>query len=153
MRSGAEILGVVIVGEFCPFCRMDATQDRIRAVLGEAAELADAEGAKFVAIGVAIDPEPSTGLRFLEALYPFDEVAAGRNWSGIGSLRYIWNDFPGEAAVPQLLLLRREIEIDTIPFTVRVTGEHVVARVVGVTSLQGFDVARALAGAAPQPEP
>lgn len=65
----------------------------------------------FVSLGVAVDRESAAGLRHLERMGPFDEVAAGRGWANAHALRYVWQEWPGIAGTPQIVLIEREIRV------------------------------------------
>ena len=61
---------------------------------------------------MAIDTIPTTGLRFLEEFGPFDEVSSGGGWANSMALALIRGDFPGQVAIPQLLVVERSIVLE-----------------------------------------
>jgi hypothetical protein len=66
-------------------------------------------GRSFTTLGIARDWDTDAGIRHLNRFGRFDEVIAGRNWLNTGLLRYVWEDIPGQAATPQLLVLERRL--------------------------------------------
>lgn len=68
-------------------------------------------GNGFSTLGVSVSWEVTEGVRFLDDLTPFDEIAVGRNWLNEGATRYIWRDLPGTGAVPQVVVVSREIGV------------------------------------------
>lgn len=57
---------------------------------------------------------------------------AGRSWLNSGALKYIWMDHPGEASVPQVIVLERTVEYG---YVTRLTGETVIVRKAGVPDI------------------
>lgn len=94
--------------------------------------IARASGARLVTLGVSIDVDVEAGLRMLRRFGPFDEVAVGRGWLNLGAYRYIWNDFPGHAGVPQVLISERRAAGSP---RVELSGERVLYRRAGGDAL------------------
>ncbi|HUF51096.1 MAG TPA: hypothetical protein VMN60_09700 [Longimicrobiales bacterium] len=59
-------------------------------------------------IGVAMSSSPARGLDFLDRFGLFNEVTTGRGYFNTGGLRYMLNDFPGPAILPQVVVVRRQ---------------------------------------------
>lgn len=64
----------------------------------------------FATVGVARDWSVEAGIKHLDKFGGFDEITAGRNWLNLGVLRYVWNEVPGKAATPQVLVVDRRVE-------------------------------------------
>jgi hypothetical protein len=90
-------------------------------------------GRSFTALGIARDWRVDAGLAHLARFGRFDEVVAGRNWLNLGLLRYVWEDVPGEAATPQVLVLdRRLVDRNSAEAAEGVVqDERLVARLLG----------------------
>jgi hypothetical protein len=88
-------------------------------------------------MGIATDRAPSVGIGLLELLGPFDEISAGRSWLNIGALKYVWSEHPGEASVPQVVVLQRTVEYGRV---VRLTDERVMLRKAGVPDIVAWSV-------------
>lgn len=70
---------------------------------------ARARGRSFVAIGVAKDWNVEAGLGHLSKFGNFDMVMSGRNWLNIGALKYMWEEIPGKAGTPQVVVISRRV--------------------------------------------
>jgi hypothetical protein len=106
---------------------------RTRAALGaQAARL----GTELVTVGVSVDSDPSIGLDFLRQFGAWSEMSVGRGWLNETVIRYVWRDLPGEAAVPQLLLFRRDVH--RLSGQLRVTDDAYVVRKVGIEEMQSW---------------
>ena len=67
-------------------------------------------GYGFKTIGIAKEIQITDGLVHLAEYGSFDEVLVGNNWSNLGLIRYIYDEIPGKAATPQLLVTRRSFK-------------------------------------------
>jgi hypothetical protein len=82
----------------------------MRAALGKQAA---AEGFRFIARGVSIDPTVEGGIRHLVRLGTFDEITVGGNWGNSAVVRYVGGDSRSQLQlVPQVVLLEREARSD-----------------------------------------
>lgn len=92
----------------------------------------------FVAIGVSKDWSIEKGLNHLSKFGNFDEVMTGMNWLNTGVLKYVWEDIPGAAATPQVLLIDRTVEVSPKGGTkwYALRDEHLLKRVVGTRELR-----------------
>lgn len=128
LRNGTEVVLVLLGASFCGaqhkpgFAR--AVEDAKQQVRRQAA----ARGAQFRAVAVSLDWDPKEAMEFLASFGAFDEISVGSNWLNEGAQRYIWRDFPSEPAVPQVLVIERQVE--TVP-GVKTSGERVLHRVLG----------------------
>lgn len=62
-------------------------------------------------VGVAFDERVAAGIARLKEFGAFDEVIVGRNWLNTAATTYIWRDFPGPSAQPQVVLLTEPLHI------------------------------------------
>ena len=91
-REGTDVVMAYFGGTTCFACNIPefkAAVDRAKVLLAQRAER---EGKTFVALGVALDPGVASGLDFLAAAGPFDEVAVGRNWFNSAALAHLWRE-------------------------------------------------------------
>lgn len=102
---------------------------------------AQARGMRFRAVGVALDWRAADGLAFLARFGEFDEVASGGNWISDGATKYIWRDIPGNANVPQLLVLRRSVHRGE---AIRVGEDRVMKRILGREDIEKWLAAGAM---------
>jgi len=141
IKSGPELVAVFIVASTCGASHNPALPhilDSIRVRLGERATKA---GEQLVTIGVALDDDPGTGIKFLSHFGRFDAMIAGGGWAGPGALDYMIRDLRGELAMPQLVLLSRDVTIGQT--AIASSSDHVLGRYVGPSQM-------AILAAAPQ---
>jgi hypothetical protein len=95
-------------------------------------------GYAFATIGIALDWRPELGLTHLAKLGQFDEIASGGSWNNALALRYVWGEFGGEPATPQIVILRREFSPSAgeLSPSVPVVRERLQARKVGLYEIE-----------------
>ena len=128
LRKGTEIVLVLVGAAFCGAQREPGFPQAVEDAKLRVREQAKARCAQFRAVAVSLDWKTDEAMSFLEGFGTFDEVTAGSNWLNEGAQRYIWRDLPGLPAVPQLLVIEREIEIEP---GVQVRSERVIKRIAG----------------------
>lgn len=105
-----EELVVVFIGRStCGASRVTGLAERMRSLRDTAERRAREQGRRAVFVGVATDPVLADGLAFLEAFGRFDEVIVGRGWLNHGLLRYVREDHPGPASIPQVVVYTRTV--------------------------------------------
>jgi hypothetical protein len=139
-ESGDEIVLVFIGASFCNAHNLPGFPDVVESAKLRVREHAQARGMRFRAVGVALDWRPADGLAFLARFGEFDEVASGGNWINDGATKYIWRDIPGDADVPQLLVLRRSVHRGE---AIRVGEDKVVKRILGAGDIEKWVAAGA----------
>ncbi len=97
---------------------------------------AEEEEIGIATIGIAKDSVAEQGIRHLRRFGRFDEIMAGRGWRNAGVLRYIYDDFPGPAATPQVLVLRRTLANNVGQW--EVLKEEVLVRKVGLMEIRNW---------------
>lgn len=127
-RSGTEIVLVLVGAAFCGAQREPGFPQAVEDAKLRVQAQAKTRGAQFRAVAVSLDWKTDEALSFLEGFGAFDELVVGSNWLNDGARRYIWRDLPGLAAVPQVLVVEREIETEP---EVQVRFERVVKRIAG----------------------
>lgn len=131
--TGTEIVMLVIGSSTCGASMNDSLPRIVASIATAAGNRAEAAGKQFATVGVAIDGSASAGLKFLSRIDQLDEIVAGRNWLNSAAVTYLWRDLPGNAALPQVVLIERPIEVDTK--NIRVGKDSLLARVIGLDSL------------------
>lgn len=91
-----------------------STADRTAEVVGELkrtlnSELNDDEYT-VSALGVSIESDVDKGYTFLPSFKVFDELITGNGWLNSGAVEYFWRQELTEPAVPQVLVLYREVQ-------------------------------------------
>lgn len=62
-------------------------------------------------MGVAVDWEVDKGSQFLRGFGQFDEVSVGYNWASSAVRRYMFEDFTGIPATPQIVVVKRFLHV------------------------------------------
>lgn len=128
LRNGTEIVLVLVGAAFCGAQREPGFPQAVEDAKLRVQAQAKTRGAQFRAVAVSLDWKTDEALSFLQGFGAFDELVVGSNWLNEGARRYIWRDLPGLPAVPQVLVVEREIEIEP---GVQVRSERVVKRIAG----------------------
>lgn len=106
-REGSELTMIYIGSSGCAPSNLKGLPEAVEELKVEVRDKAGRNGRGFTAIGVARDWDVDAGLDHLRKFGKFDEVMAGRNWLNSGVRRYVWEEIPGEAATPQVLVVER----------------------------------------------
>ncbi|GIW51696.1 MAG: hypothetical protein KatS3mg081_1051 [Gemmatimonadales bacterium] len=126
-----ELLAVLVISSDC---RYDAAFpnaiERLKVTL---ARRARATSRTFAAIAVVVDWSPRNAARFIKQFGQFDEILLGRNWLNTGVVRYVWRDLPGPPQVPQVIVVKRRVEVSER--SIHVGGEAEVVRKLGTTEI------------------
>src|SRR5690606_19685836 len=101
----------------------------IRTVRRRIEAFASDHGMKVATMGVALDRALDPGLEFLKRFGDFDEVSVGRSWMNSGAVSYFWRDVAGPDAIPQLIVVRRTVDVAENSLTV--SEDQLVGRAVG----------------------
>lgn len=111
MAGGTELVIIVIGTSDCPGCVWEPFQESIKTLRDSVRHRATARGWSVTTIGVAMDYNVMNGLRFIDGLGEVDEISVGNNWINSLLLRYLWIDNPGPPIIPQVIILKRTIEM------------------------------------------
>ncbi len=134
IASGDELILVFIAGAFCAASRDSALPAIVEHAKLRAAAAASEAGYRFRAIGVSLDWRQEEGLALLARYGRFDQIAVGGNWLNDSAVKYLWRDIPGGAEVPQILFVRRSIDVG--PRLIHVGDESMVARLGGSDAIR-----------------
>ena len=129
LTSGDQLVVVLIGSSTCGASKMGGFANAVRTVKGGVSEQARSEGSLYESIGVSVDWDPNVGARWLDSLGRFDEIVTGMNWLNEGALHLIWLAPGGTAALPQVQVFRRHIEVS--PSGISVTEQELLLRIVG----------------------
>lgn len=140
--TGGDELSLVYIGSStCRWSNIPELQTAVRTAIENLREYGAENGYHVSEVGVARDLSVRAGLKHLNELAQFDEVVAGRGWMNTGLLRYVHDQFPGEAATPQVLVVLRRVNLAPER---SIEAEAVVLRKVGATEIQNWATAGAL---------
>lgn len=135
IEAGDEIALVFIGASFCNAHNTPGFPEVVETAKLRLQRHAQQGGMQFRAIGVALDWRPADGLAFLARFGEWDEVASGSNWIGDAATKYIWRDIPGDADVPQLLVLRRSVQTGQ---ALRLGEDGVLKRILGTADIEDW---------------
>lgn len=153
--AGAELALVYITSSTCRASNRPGLPEgveRLKVLLREAARR---NGRSFTTLGIAREWDTEAGIEHLRRFGRFDEVIAGRNWINTGLLRYLWEDLPGTAETPQLLVVDRRLVNRRTPEAADglLRDERVVVRKVGSLEIERWLAQGAPLPALPRPAP
>ncbi len=132
--AGDELVLVVIGSSGCGWSNEPAFRRAVRAARTIVQSASRDRGVGFATVGVAKDEVVQRGVEHLEWLGPFDEITTGRGWRNDGVLKYVYQDFPGQASTPQLLVMKRTLVHRGDEWSVE--GARVLIRKVGLSSIE-----------------
>ena len=137
LRPGNEVAVVYIGSSVCPASTRPELRGELQRLFAGMKAQAEAKGHAFASIGIAKDLNVEAGLEHLKSLpVPFDEVMTGRGWLNSGLLKYIYNDHPGRAATPQILVLTRVATRDQGGWNI--VNERLIERKVGLAEIMSW---------------
>ncbi|HEX2092938.1 MAG TPA: hypothetical protein VHG28_11070 [Longimicrobiaceae bacterium] len=136
LGTNHEIVLVFLGASFCGASQRKGFDEVVEQGKILLSNQAKKDGRTFRTIGVALDWDTDKGIEFLEEFGRFDEIAAGGNWGSDPAIKYIWRDLPGRSAVPQIVILERQIE--ETPRATEVTREVVLRRLHGIEEIESW---------------
>ncbi len=107
--SGTELVFIVVGSSGCRWSNTPELVSLVGEARNAVKEEADSRGVGFATMGVAQDDLVEQGIKHLARFGRFDELSVGRGWRNAGLLKYVYGEFPGPAATPQLLVLTRDL--------------------------------------------
>ena len=131
-----ELVGVLIATSECIGTRNPDFVPAVRAMKGELARRAAAQGKSLRLVGVALDEQVSDGMMMLSRIGPFDEISVGGNWLNSNAVAYIWRTADRSTSIPQWVVLERDVAVD--PAAIGVTPDRIVAVVSGADRMRAW---------------
>lgn len=124
-----EVIAVFISSSFCGANSLAGFPEAVVEMKSRLRAKAAEEGKVFRSVGVSVDWDPYVGADYLRQFGDFDEIVSGGNWLNTATQQYIWGDFSFPAAVPQMIVLERQVE--TGETTIIVSPPEVVESFLG----------------------
>lgn len=134
--SGEELLFIVIGSSGCRWSNKPELARLVRRARDVVRSEAMSRDAGFATLGVAQDNVPQLGIEHLEKFGRFDELSVGRGWRNSGLLKYVYEEFPGPAATPQVLVVARDLIGEGGQW--EVANERVLVRLTGVAEIAAW---------------
>lgn len=135
-RSGKELVMVLVGASFCGAQRKAGFPQQVEDAKLAVQRQAAASGRQFSALAVSLDWKTEDALAFLEHFGEWDQMSVGHNWLNEGAIRYVWRDMPGEPALPQILVIERDVEKGEQGIAVR--GDRLVKRLLGTAEIEAW---------------
>jgi hypothetical protein len=120
-----ELVMVFIGSPDCAWSNDRGLPKLLTDVVESLSKEAQARGAVVRTIGVSANGNANAGTRFLNSLFPFDEVIAGGRHKNLGIAHYVSGHLAGPAATPQFVITFHPGGADG-------SREHVLLRRVGL---------------------
>jgi len=128
---------MVYVGQsHCAPSNASELPEMVEEIKSDLLRLAEESGGRFRALGLALDPSPIEGFHHLTKYGNFDEIRAGGGTLSDSAIEFIWEDFPGVAATPQVLVIGR---VRVSPESPDAPVEYMLEREVEIVRLIGLD--------------
>lgn len=137
-EAGSELAFIYIGSSGCDPSNWEPLYGMVEELKLLARDRAFDNGRSFTAMGIARDWEVEDGIAHLRKFGRFDEIMTGRNWLNAGLLKYVWEDIPGRAATPQIVVVDRRIVDQQMPDAADglIRDERLVIRKVGTEEIQ-----------------
>ncbi|MBA2671768.1 MAG: hypothetical protein H0U67_15480 [Gemmatimonadetes bacterium] len=132
--SGTEIVLLLIGAKFCMAHLQPGFPEAVEQAKLYVSGYARSRGFRFRAVGVALDPSVADGLEFLARFGEFDEISSGGHWLADPAIKYLWRDYPGRPAIPQIVVLERKA--DTEQRNILIQDESLRLRVLGTEEIE-----------------
>lgn len=129
LESGRRTALVLLGSSWCK----GSTDPRLRTAVQALKRAATGDSSSTSLIGVAVDWTVESGTEWLETLGEFDEMAVGGNWLSTGAFSYVWSRPSVRPELPQLLVVERDLQIDSDG--VQLKAERVVSTAIGVDAI------------------
>lgn len=131
-QDGRELVMVYFGSESCGPSNVDYLPEAVEEIKLALRETAFENAMSFSTIGVGIDWAVEDGIQHLRKFGQFDEIMSGRSWLNRGAFLYAWQEVPGEAATPQVVVISRDIiPPSSTRGSVSIRDVSLVTRVVG----------------------
>lgn len=105
--GGPELALIFIGSSMCADANHPQLPEALERLKTLIRQKALATNRSFTTVGIASDLNVNAGTAYLKKFGAFDEVMIGRGWFNEGLMKYIWKDFPGAAATPQVVVIDR----------------------------------------------
>ena len=135
---GRQIMAIYIGATDCQPCVWPPFKASLREMWPLLDNQARRAGVTFATFGVAINDDVDSGVAMLAPLSQFDEISIGGGWVNHASDRYMWADTSGVPAVPQVLVISREINSSERKTQWSVSPHRILIRVTGADPIRAW---------------
>lgn len=140
LRPNTRQVSLVYIGSSnCDYSKKDSVKSTVIEAKQTLSSRFDTLDIQFYSVGVAVDNLPEEGYRHLQKFGPFNEILTGGGVAGLGARTYIWNELPGEATTPQILIAERKMEAQAGSNDYELRSRTLLKRVVGYNEIIRWD--------------
>jgi hypothetical protein len=133
-QSGIDTVAILVVSSRCGACKAEPAATKVRQRLSS---LSEDHVRRYRFIGLSVDTDIAAGLGLLRNFGRFDEISVGSGYLNSIALQYIWQDSVPFAAVPQLLVFERSVQVARSPLRV-IRSDGPIERVVGLEAIASW---------------
>lgn len=133
INSGRQLVVYVLVSSRCGHCQRRDTKSAIRSIRNALQQNRTRDFSSATVIGIAIDADLSEGLDYLNTigLSNFDEISVGNVWLNQYLTRLVWRDRIAQPAVPQVVVVSRDMTASLSPLAVKFGSDSVIIGLIG----------------------
>jgi hypothetical protein len=132
--SGKQILLVYIGSEGCKASLKPTFVPLISAIREAVSRQAHDDHEPFSTLGVSAGNSVELGLAYLKRFGSFDEISIGNGWLNDEAMHFVWQGLPGQALVPQVIVVERELK--ALEPGYEFSNERVLVRALGVQQIE-----------------
>ena len=140
--NGAEILMVYVGQSHCGPSNALELPQMIEDIKTDLNRLAEASGARFRAVGLSLDLSATEGFDHLAKFGKFDELRVGGGSFSDSAIEFLWQDFPGFVATPQMVVIgRTRVSQENLqaPVEYSLESEKELDRMIGLDGIGNWD--------------
>lgn len=135
-REGIQIVAIFVGSETCTASLKRGFAETIHRMRSDVQVQAQKQGKQFSYMGLSAGNSAQAGILYLAPFGPFDEISSGHGWLNNEAMHFIWQQHPGEAAVPQVIVIQRRLAMLQPGYAF--SDEKVLLRAVGVPQIENW---------------
>ncbi len=112
IENPQEIVMIYLTSTSCGLCTNDKLIAYVINIKNEIGDIIREKGYDLMTIGVAINWYVENGYNHLQEYGTFDEIIVGNSWMGTGTLKYLFDDYPGSPTIPQIIFTKRTYDAE-----------------------------------------
>jgi hypothetical protein len=134
--SGKQLLFVFLGSEDCKASLAPGFNTTIIRAVEAVRQQALVDNQPFSSMGVSAGRSAEAGLAYLKKFGHFDEVSSGHGWLNDSAMHFIWQDLPGAAMVPEVIVVERSL--DSLDPGYNFSDERVLVRALGTPQIENW---------------
>lgn len=137
-QEKTELVLIYIGNSECPAANHQLMPESVKTIKNKLKTIASVDSIRFVSIGIANENIRPSEFEHLSKFGKFDEIIIGNDWSNSGVLKYVYDNFNGPSATPQVIISLRtfnNIGSEKSAFYRGISSEMILHRRIGVKSI------------------